>query len=84
MLIVESDEEEPSAAYRSNLAYRRQSVFAEAYNPSEEDHQKVNKFVTPVIDQLLYCQRQHIILLLISIVQIVLPQSMLDKVNIFA
>ncbi len=44
ILIESDDDDEPSADYRSNLAYRRASVFAEAYNPSQEDRQKVIVF----------------------------------------
>ncbi len=36
-----SDDDEPSAAYRGTLAFRRQSVFAEGYIPGEESVEKV-------------------------------------------
>ena len=36
-----SDDEEPSAAYRGTLAFRRQSVFAEGYIPGGESVEKV-------------------------------------------
>lgn len=41
MLQDDSDDELPSDSYRSTMNYRRQSVFAESYNPDEEDEMKV-------------------------------------------